>query len=258
MVAHEREDPRMDKTLKKYDLKENFIYKNKDLYQIDKPRKAINDYYENCVYQVPMIEDTYFVEPKYVKQISIDLREQIEEKKIDKKRKKEEQIKSERLANKKMDEYNELLYKKNKEQRSNYLSEFYKRTNYLDNLRKIREENENKKNKKCIDNVKQKMKKEDENKKAKFRQKKIDGITKLQIWKKNFDDEKKIKKKQKEVEAHKWYNYSQDYIAKCLHGNEVTKCTLCNQTYHKEQLLKYDRRSTDVSIVSSSAPSSQV
>ena len=69
---------------------------------------------------------------------------------------------------------------------------------------------------------------------------------------------KKIKKKQKEVEAHKWYNYSQDYIEKCLHGNEVTKCTLCNQTYHKEQLLKYDRRSTDVSIVSSSAPSSQV
>ena len=258
MVAHEREDPRMDKTLKKYDLKENFINKNKDLYQIDKPRKAINDYYENCVYQVPVIEDTYFVEPKYVKQISIDLREQIEEKKIDKKRKKEEQIKSERIANKKMDEYNEFLYKKNKDQRSNYLSEFYKRTNYFDNLRKIREENENKKNKKCIDNVKQKMKKEDENKKAKFRQKKIDGITKLQIWKKNFDDEKKIKKKQKEIETHKWYNYSQDYIAKCLHGNEVTKCTLCNQTYHKEQLLKYDRRSTDVSIVSSSAPSSQV
>ena len=258
MIAHEREDPRIDKALKKYDLKENFINKNKDLYQIDKPRKAINDYYENCLFQTPIIEDTYFVEPKYIKQISIDLREQIEEKKNDKKRKKEEEIKSEIISNKKMEDYNEFLFKKNKEQKNNYYSEFYKKTNYYENLRKIREENENKKNKKYIDNVKQKMRKEDEEKKAKYRQKKINGINKLQIWKKDFENEKNNKKKEKEKEAHKWYNYSQDYIAKCIHGNEVTKCSLCDRTYHKEQLLKYDRRSTDVSIVSSSAPSSQI
>ena len=258
MVAHEREDPRVDRTLKKYDLKENFINKNKDLYRIDKPRKAINDYYENCLYQVPIIEDEYFVEPKYIKQISIDLREQIEEKRIDKKRKKEEEIKSEKISNKKLEDYNEFLYKKNKDQRNNYLSEFYKKSNYLDNLRKMKEEKEYKKNQKCMDNIKQKMRKEDEDKKAKCRQKKMDSINKLQIWKKNFDNEKKNKKKEKEEEAHKWYNYSQDYISKCIHGNEVTKCSLCNQAYHKEQLLKYDRRSTDVSIVSSSAPSSQI
>ena len=258
MVAHEREDPRVDKTLKKYDLKENFINKNKDLYHIDKPRKAINDYYENCLFKVPIIEDTYFVEPKYIKQISIDLREQIEEKKLNKKKKKEEEIKSEKISNKKLEDYNEFLYKKNKDERNNYLSEFYKKSNYLDNLRKLREEKEHIKNKKCMDKVKQRMKREDEEKKAKYRQKRLEGINKLQIWKKNFDIEKKNKKKEKEEESHKWYNYSQDYIAKCIHGNEVTKCSLCNQTYHKEQLLKYDRRSTDVSIISSSAPSSQI
>ena len=37
MVAHEREDPRLGKTLKAYDLKEHFINENKVLYQIDKP-----------------------------------------------------------------------------------------------------------------------------------------------------------------------------------------------------------------------------
>ena len=86
MVAHEREDPRLGKTLKAYDLKEHFINENKDLYQIDKPRKAINDYYKKCIFQVPVVENEYFVDPKYIKQVSIDLREQIIKKREEKKK----------------------------------------------------------------------------------------------------------------------------------------------------------------------------
>ena len=82
MVAHEREDPRICKTLRTYDLKENFINENREIYQIDKPRKAINDYYKKCCFQVPVQEKEYYVDQKYIKQVSIDLREQIEEKKI--------------------------------------------------------------------------------------------------------------------------------------------------------------------------------
>ena len=48
MVSHGREDPRLGKTLRAYDLKQNFINQNRDLYQIDKPSKAINDYYQKC------------------------------------------------------------------------------------------------------------------------------------------------------------------------------------------------------------------
>ena len=109
MVAHEREDPRLGKTLKAYDLKEHFINENKDLYQIDKPRKAINDYYKKCIFQVPVVENEYFVDPKYIKQVSIDLREQIEERKNDKKKRREEEIKTERISNKKMEDYNDFL-----------------------------------------------------------------------------------------------------------------------------------------------------
>ena len=102
MVAHEREDPRVGKTLRAYDLKENFINANRDLYQIDKPRKAINDYYKKCIFQVPVLENEYFVDPKYIKQVSIDLRQQIEENQINKKKRREEEIKTERISNKKM------------------------------------------------------------------------------------------------------------------------------------------------------------
>ena len=50
MLAHEREDPRIKKTLRAYDLKENFINENRDIYQVNKPRKAINDYYKKCCF----------------------------------------------------------------------------------------------------------------------------------------------------------------------------------------------------------------
>ena len=255
MVAHEREDPRFGKTLKAYDLKEHFINENKDLYQIDKPRKAINDYYKKCIFQVPVVENEYFVDPKYIKQVSIDLREQIEERKNDKKKRREEEIKTERISNKQMNDYSEFLCRKNKDQRKNYLNEFYKKSKVIDNYRKLKEEQEQKNRKNYIDKINQRMKKEDDEKKAKNRQRKIDEINKLQTWKKDFENVKKNKKLEKEEENHKWYNYSQDYIAKCIHGNDVTKCSFCNQAFPKEKLIKYAAKSTDVSAVSSKASS---
>ena len=62
--SYEKEDPRLIKTLNNYDKKENFINNNKDLYKIDKPRKAINDYYNKCLYQVPILEEEYHIDPE--------------------------------------------------------------------------------------------------------------------------------------------------------------------------------------------------
>jgi len=258
MVAHEREDPRVGKTLRAYDMKENFINENRDLYQVNKPRKAVNDYYNKCVYQVPVLEKEYIVDPKYIKQVSIDLREQIEENKINKKKRREEEIKTERISNKKMNDYNEFISRKNKEQRKNYLNEFYKKSKLVDNYRKLKDEQEQKNRKDYIDQINRRMKKEDEEKKNKYRENKINNINKLQTWKKNFENDKKNKKIEKEEENHKWHNYSQDYISKCIHGNIVTKCSLCNQAFPKEKLIKYAAKSTDVSVISSKEASSQM
>ena len=57
-------------------------------------------------------EKEYIVDPKYIKQVSIDLREQIEENKINKKKRREEEIKTERISNKKMNDYNEFISRK--------------------------------------------------------------------------------------------------------------------------------------------------
>lgn len=165
MVGHEREDPRINKTLRSYDLKENFINKNKEIYQIDKPRKAINDYYKKCCFQVPIIEDDYFVDKKYIKQVSIDLREQIEDKRLHKKKQREEEILTERISNKQMDDYSEYLCRKNKEQKKNYFNEFYQPSKYVDDFRKYKNENLQKNRQSYLDKISQRMKKEDEDKK---------------------------------------------------------------------------------------------
>ena len=81
----------------------------------------------------------------------------------------------------------------------------------------------------------------------------------MQTWKKDFDIDRKNKKREKEEEIHKWYNYSQDYIYSCIHGNEVAKCCLCNQSLPREKWIKYIPRSTDASVLSSKeAASSQI
>ena len=258
MVAHEREDPRICKTLRTYDLKESFINENREIYQIDKPRKAINDYYKKCCFQVPVLEKDYYVDQKYIKQVSIDLREQIEEKKMNKKKRKEEEIKTERISNKKMEDYTDYLCKKNMEQKRHYLNEFYKKSKYIDNFRVYKNEVEQRNRQSYLDRINQRMRKEDEDKRIKNRQKRINEINKLQTWKKDFEIDRKNKKREKEEEMHKWYNYSQDYIYSCIHGNDVAKCCLCNQSLPREKWIKYIPRSTDVSVISSKeAASSQ-
>ena len=258
MAAHEREDPRICKTLRAYDLKENFINENREIYQIDRPRKAINDYYKKCCFQVPVLEKDYYVDQKYIKQVSIDLKEQIEEKRKNRQKIKEEEIKTERISNKQMNDYTDYLCRKNQEQKKHYLNEFYKKSKYIDDFRKYKNEQDQKNQKDYLDKINQKLKKEDEDKKYKNRQKKINEINKLQTWKKDFEIDRKNKKREKEEETHKWYNYSQDYIYKCIHGNEVAKCCLCNQPTLKEKWIRYIPKSTDISALSSKEASSQM
>ena len=216
MLSHEREDPRIRKTLRAYDLKEN------------------------------------------IKQVSIDLRDQIEEKKINKKRIKEEEIKTERIANKKIVDYSQYIYRKNKDQRKNYLDEFYKKSKVVDNFKKLKEEQEQKNRKDYLDKIEQRMKKEDEEKKSKCYRKKVEEYNRIQNWKKNIEKDRKKRKLEKEEENHKWVNYSQDYIVKCNHAVGQTKCALCDRPIPKEKVFRIAQKRNDISMVSSRDASSLV
>ena len=237
--TYEKEDPRFIKTLNNYDKKENFINNNKDLYKIDEPRKAINDYYNKCLYQVPVLEEEYHVDPEYKKEFNKELKKQIEDNKNNKKKKKNDEINEEQIANKKLNDYIEFLKKKSKEDKQKELEEFYKRNKILDDFKKMKEKEDKKNEKKFDDEFRKKMKEEDDRVIEKKRQKKQNNINKFKKWFDDFENKKDDKKKEKEEEDNKWKNYAKDLNAKCKHGVDIYRCAICNKIFPKEKLIKY-------------------
>ena len=250
--SYEGEDPRLIQTKKNYDKKEDFINKNKDLYQIDKPRKAINDYYNKCLYQVPVMEKEYQVDPEYKKEVNKELKKQIEENNNNKKKKKNDQINDEKQANKKMNDYIDYLKKKNKEDKEKNKQDLIKRNKLLNEYKKLKEEQDKNNDKKFEEEFRKKIKEEENMIKEKKRQKKIDDMNKLQEWFGDFEKNKNNKKKEREDEDNKWKNYAVEFNNKCKHGLDVYRCAICNKVFPKDQLIKYYYpSSTDVSASSS-------
>ena len=249
--SYEKEDPRLIKTQQAYDQKENFIKNNKDLYEIDRPRKAINDYYNKCLYQVPVLEEEYHVDPEYKKEVNRELKKQMEENKNNKKKKKDEELNDEKIANQKMNDYNEFINKKNREDKKRLYEDYCKKNQDLDNYRKMKEDEEKQKGKKYEEEFKKKMKKEDEEMREKKRQKKLNDINKMQNFLDEFENKKKDKKKEEQEEKDKWNNYAKEYNNKCKHGLDIYRCAICNKVFPKEQLIKYYQPSTNASATSS-------
>ena len=249
--SYEKEDPRFIKTQQAYDQKENFINNNRDLYQIDKPRKAINDYYNKCLYQVPILEEEYHVDPEYKKEVNNELKKQIEENKKNRKKKKDDDINDERIANQQMNDYLEFLDRKNKKDKMKIYEDYAKNNLDLDKYRKTKEEEEKKKAQKFENDYRKKLKEEDEEKRERERQKKLNDINKYQNWMEEFENEKNIKKKEEEKEKDKWNNYQIEYNNKCKHGLDIYRCAICNRIYPKDQLIKYYPTSTGSSMNSS-------
>ena len=237
--SQQNEDPRIMKVQKQYDNKENFINQNKDLYQIDKPRKAIRDYFNKCLFKVPVIEEEYHVDPEYKKEYTKQLKKQIEENKNNKKKKKAEEIKEEKVANKEMNDYIEFLKKKDKEDKQKQREEFNKNNKIIDEMKKKNEEEEKKKDRKYGEELRKQIKEENYKINEKKRQKKLNEIDKFQKWLGNFEKRKNNKKKEKEDENNKWKNYAEEYNIKCKHGLDIYRCTICNKVFDKENLIKY-------------------
>ena len=96
-----------------------------------------------------------------------------------------------------MEDYNDFLCRKNIEQKKHYLKEFYKKSKYIDNFRVYKNEVDQRNRQSYLDKMNQKMRKEDEDKRIKNRQKRINEINKLQTWKKDIDFDRKNKKREK-------------------------------------------------------------
>ena len=239
MICYSETDPRRKKAKENYDLKENLIAKNKDLYNFDKPRDAINDYYNKCMYQVPVLELTNEPNPEYQKNFIDDLKKQIEDKAKNDKLEKKQELENEKLANKKFKEYNDYINKKNLEEKKKNQQDLQNKNKLMDEYKKNKAEQEKKDLDKFYNDLRKKMKDEDEAIKNKQLQEKLNNINNFQNWLKEFEDKKKAEKQKDLNDKKKWENFAKEYETKCKHGNYLARCAICNRSFPKDKLIKY-------------------
>ena len=236
----ENKDPRYERVKKNYDLKEKILAEQRNLYHFNynEPRKAIKEYYNKTMYEIPVQEIKHEISKEYKKNYINDLKKQIYEKEEFEKNKKTIERNIERKANKEYSNYiNNKLYNDN----LNKIEQQKKLRDYNEkmiNLKKEKEEEEKNYKKDYERKLKQKIIRENDEEYYNKMLNKIKNIEQMKNWMNEAMNDKFKRKKEEDEEKKKWKNYSEEIEIKCQHGNNIYKCSICNKIYPREQLIK--------------------
>ena len=238
LAIEHRKDPKFLKLKVFFDEKEKLIQNNPDIYPGLAPRKALQDYYEKCMYQLPTSEEVYKINPVFKAKHAEILKKQIDDKK---KRENDYIIKTktaEYIANKQFNEYkkNEKLndLKKNKYEIQTLIRDNQKLDNYKKNQKEIKQKEEEK----FI--YKLDLLKDKDNKDYKLRYLK-EKYMDCELYQKMFEDMNKKHEMNiynKKEENRKWNNYLNKYNMRYGYANRYNNCDLCNKPIPKNQKLK--------------------
>ncbi len=239
-LCFEKNDPRYERIKNNYDHKEKIIEKYKHKFNLNNPRKEIQDYYNKTQYDVPLMEPEHKLSDECKKYYFQTLQDQINEKKENKKKQEKEKIDYENQKNKQFNDY--LKWYKNKENynkmknQKDLIENNEKLKMYKLNLKEEEEKNKKDYEKKLNDEIQR----EKENAYRKKLEKKFNDMNQLNKW---FDEarEEKLKKKKKEdLEEIKWQKYKKDADKLCIHGCNLCNCAICNRILPKEKLYYYN------------------
>ena len=231
-------DPRYLRQKKNYDNKEKMIHQNPDKYKGLQPRKAYNDYYNKCIYQIPKMEEMYYVNPVYKENYIKALKKQIEDKRNKENQNKRMQRMAEALANKKFNEYKKMANLNEKEKHNNGIEILKNDNKQLDEF-KIYKKNILKEREKKLENeLEEKNNKIDRDIKLRNKNEKSDNIGTYQDWLNDIDKKRQTKKEIKDEENKKWNNYIQNYNISCNHC-PVGSCDICNRPCQKNKLKEF-------------------
>ena len=232
-------DPRYLKQKKNYDKKERIIHQNPDIYKGLEPRKAYNDYYNKCIYQIPKIEESYYINPVYKQNYIKALKKQIEDKKNKEYEDRKKQRDAEALANKKFNEYkrmanlNDLAAHNNGIQKmKNDNRELDDFKNYKNNVLRARE--------KRLGNELSQMKNQiDQDMILRSQNERNENVGNYKNWLDDVERKMKQKKDNKDEERRRWNNYIERYKYRCNHDCVYANCDMCNRPYEKNKLRRF-------------------
>ncbi len=244
LEINDKKDPRYLKQKKLFDKKENIIYQNPNFKGLE-PRKAYNDYYNKCIYQVPIIEKVYYRNPVYKENYMKVLKKQIEDKKIKEYEKKKKQKEAELYSIKKINEHDKLASITEREKSKNYYLQFMDDNKQLKYLKERRNNILKEKQRKLVCELEEKNYNRDKNIQMRNLNEKSNIIGTFQKWLDEVDKKKIIKQERKDEENKKWKEYIYNYEIKCMNNN-IISCDLCNKPYRKDKFRKYPPQSSEM------------
>ena len=241
LAIEHRKDPKFLQQKIFFDRKEKLIQNNPDIYTGLVPRKAFQDYYEKCMYQLPSSEENYTINPVYKKNYIKALKKQISDK-----QKRENDLvtktkKAEYLANKNFNEY-KRREKMDDFKKSKYnLQMFNKDNKKLEEYKKIKKENMIREEEKF--GQKLDLMKDKENKDYRLRYKKEKNMD-CEMYQKMFDEMNQKREKKiydRNEEKRKWNNYLDKYNIRYGYKNRFNNCDICNRPIQDQnkQLKRY-------------------
>ena len=220
----------------------NTMIDNINSYRIDKPRRAIYDYYENVQFQIPILEKKFGPSNKYKIKYMEALKKQISDKAKEEDKNRKFKIKNEIEENKKLSEY--LTKLKNDEYRQKKLKQkvMYENNKYLEEY--LKKKNEMKK-KESIAGANEKMRKFNMNQKDYnyfINQQRINEINSLKKWINEYKKQKQNQINSENNEQKKWDNYNKEFNMKYNDNINVEKCVDCNATYPFDKLYTLPKK----------------
>ena len=238
-------DPRYVKLKNNFDKKEKIIQNNPNIYKSMEPRKAYNDYYNKCIYQVPKIENRHYVNPVYKENYIKTLKKQIEDKKNKEYENRRKQKEAEALANKQFNEYKKMAKLHQKENQNKGIKELINDNKQLDDFKKYTKNVLREKERKLGNELAQKNDNLNRTIQLRNRNEKSDNLEIYQEWLNDVNKKNQAKKDNKDEEDRKWNNYIYNYNLKC-NNSAYENCDICNRSYEKEKLKKYQPPSSTI------------
>jgi len=248
LISHEPKPPLYKRTIDNYYYNDNII-RSKDINIFNKPRKAIEEYYNKCQYQIPSIyesDKTIHTKGKYINPIEVKNKyeKQVKEE-IMKQRKKLYQLKENRndeinkgkIKNKL---YNDLdIYIKNNEKQTklNNEKEIILDNNILNEYNKYIKTHLNDGKKDGYNNIIKNMEKEDLKEKNEKNQEKMREKQILKDWNNMYKKTKLRRKDEKNKEKKMWRNYSETFEINYKNKNNFKTHLQCRKNISKDKII---------------------
>ena len=230
------------KNKNKNEILNKTIINNINSYKLEKPRKAVKDYYKNVQFQIPLLEKRFGPNDNYKNKYIETLKKQINDKEKTKNEMRKLKIKTEMEENKKYSEFLAKLKKDEKEQKKLKQKIMFESNKNLEEFQKKRNEE---KKKETIAGGGDKFKKYNENQKDYkyfINQERINEINSLQKW---INENMKLKKKRIDKENNedkKWEDYNNKFNKSFYDKTFNEKCGDCNVAYPINKLYELPKK----------------